>query len=340
MNNPIRSFPKILRVGSRYIKNLFDNPVEITEKIDGSQLSFGKKGGVLYARSKNKMLVLDAPDKMFQAGIDFIKSIEDRLPEGIVFHTEYMNKPKHNTIKYDEVPKNNMLCFGVSDGEGYLFADYREYALKAGIECVPILLTGLTNHLLLDSFLNTDSVLGGSKVEGVVIKNYKQGVELGSTFCNVTVGKFVSDKFREQHDVDWRRNSGKGKVEALLESYRTKARWRKGIQQLKEVGPYVGEVQDIGPLIKLIQQDIANEEVDGIKEQLWKIYRGDLMRKAVAGLPEFYKRYLVFGDDMDVIGTAPESSDHWTVDKGAITEWKSKGPGKWEKQDNTKHKEE
>ena len=42
MTNKISSYLKIQRVGSKFISHLFDGPVEITEKSDGSQFNFGK----------------------------------------------------------------------------------------------------------------------------------------------------------------------------------------------------------------------------------------------------------------------------------------------------------
>jgi len=48
----ISAFPKIFTLGTDYISDIFKEEVEITEKIDGSQISFGKIEGELYMRSK------------------------------------------------------------------------------------------------------------------------------------------------------------------------------------------------------------------------------------------------------------------------------------------------
>ena len=48
----ISAFPKIFAIGTDYIKDLFNGPVEITEKIDGSMFVFGKVDGELFMRSK------------------------------------------------------------------------------------------------------------------------------------------------------------------------------------------------------------------------------------------------------------------------------------------------
>lgn len=41
------AFPKILHIGNKQISDLFDGVVEVTEKIDGSQLGLGKINGEL-----------------------------------------------------------------------------------------------------------------------------------------------------------------------------------------------------------------------------------------------------------------------------------------------------
>jgi len=48
----INAFPKIFAIGTDYISNIFDDEVEITEKIDGSQFAFGKVNGELFMRIK------------------------------------------------------------------------------------------------------------------------------------------------------------------------------------------------------------------------------------------------------------------------------------------------
>ena len=52
----IPPFPKIFTIGTRYVQNIFDDEVEITEKIDGSQFCFGKINSTVYVRSKGATL--------------------------------------------------------------------------------------------------------------------------------------------------------------------------------------------------------------------------------------------------------------------------------------------
>lgn len=133
----IPSFPKIFAIGTNYIRDIFLDPVEITEKIDGSQFAFGKINGDVHIRSKSAKIYTDNPDKMFADGVDYVMSIQDLLPEGMVFYTEYLKKPKHNTLVYGRIPKNHLMLFGVMDIT-QKFHPMDGYAEQLGIEKVPV----------------------------------------------------------------------------------------------------------------------------------------------------------------------------------------------------------
>jgi len=105
----ITAFPKIFAIGTDYIRDIFCEEVEVTEKIDGSQFAFGRVNGELYLRSKGAQLYTENPEKMFAEAIAYVGQIQDRLPEGMIFYAEYLKKPKHNTLKYERVPKNHLM---------------------------------------------------------------------------------------------------------------------------------------------------------------------------------------------------------------------------------------
>ena len=54
----IHPFPKIFAIGTTYILDIFKHEVNVTEKLDGSQLSFGKINDTLYIRSKGAQLFI------------------------------------------------------------------------------------------------------------------------------------------------------------------------------------------------------------------------------------------------------------------------------------------
>jgi len=78
----ISAYPKIFAVGTDYIRDIFKDEVEVTEKVDGSQFAFGKIDGVVHMRSKGAKLYAENPEKMFIKGIEHVQEIQDILPEG------------------------------------------------------------------------------------------------------------------------------------------------------------------------------------------------------------------------------------------------------------------
>lgn len=294
----IKSFPKVFAIGTDYIRDLFQGEVEITEKVDGSQFCFGKDpDGNFYMRSKGKQMFPEAPDKMFSNGIDYVLSIQDKIPSDYIFYCEYLMKEKHNALKYNRIPKNHLMLFGVSDYTGSKFYNYQviEHFAK-GFDIDPAFLLFLGSRTGVDTLLDLlerESFLGGPKIEGFVVKNYEQPFLLGGQPIPLMAGKFVGEAFKEVHRQNWDGTQSKGKWELFKESYRTEARWEKAIQHYVEKGLLLNDPKDIGPLIKEIQKDIEEEEKEIIKEFLWKEFGKEVIRKSTAGLPEWYKERLL-----------------------------------------------
>ena len=287
-------------MGQNYIKTILDNEIEITEKIDGSSFSFGKVGGVIYCRSKRAILYGNASDQMFGKAIDYVHSIQDRLQEGIIYHAEYLQKPKHNAIKYERVPKNHLALYGVKDHHtGSFVSNYGDLSYIAnnlGIDVAPLIYYGRLSMLCtIKSLIERKSYLGDVNIEGVVVKNYQQSMHIGDVFFPIMCGKFVSEEFKEQAS-DWKKeHTNVGQWEAYKLSYRTEARWDKAIQHLRDDGLLQVAPQDIGPLIKEVQRDIADECKEDIKEFLWNHFGKEILRISTHGLPEYYKEKLLEG---------------------------------------------
>ncbi len=295
------AFPKILHVGDKQIEDLFDGPVEITEKLDGSQFGFGKVDGVLTIRSKGRELDLDEVDKMFGEGVGYVKSIEDRLPDNVFFYGEYFQKPRHSTLAYDRIPTNHIALFGVYDGTTRVYAGYeyiKKWADILGVDAVPIIHQGTYSPSeVLELVKDRVSYLGGQNIEGVVVKAYKPWLFLGQIPLSVMAGKYVTEAFKEVHGTDWTKlNTSKGKLDVLKDNFRSEARWNKAVQHIKEAGLLEGSPRDIGPLIKEVQRDLREEEKENIKEQLWVIFNKDILSVATGGLPQWYKEKIVLGE--------------------------------------------
>lgn len=293
----IHSFPKLFTFGDRYCDGILDGVVEITEKVDGSQFGWGRIGDAVHMRSKGAPLFFEGNQSMFDAATAFVKSIEDRLPDGHVFHGEYLAKPRHNTLAYSRVPKNHVMLFGLSFPDKRM-ADYGQLSVWAdtlGCEAVPLI--GVRDDLAGKSYddlvhlLDRESALGGVKIEGIVLKNYAKTVMIGGQVLPLLCAKLVSERFKEIHKEEWGKNN-LPPVERVANALRSEARWLKAVQRLRDSGELTETVRDIGPLLKSINQDILAEEVESIKDELLKLFWKDISRIAIRGFPDWYKQQL------------------------------------------------
>jgi len=298
----IPAFPKIFTLGHRATENIFNGPVEITEKIDGSQFSFGNINGELKIRSKGAEIFPDNCDGMFKLGVEYVLSIQDKLRSNLVYHGEYLQKPKHNTLTYERVPKNYFMLFGVReigiDKFMYKWEDLAESAEILGCEPIPLIeqveLTYSNYYDYCLAALKRQSILGKTTIEGIVVKNYAHDMLIGGQYIPITCGKFVSEEFKEKHKVSWS-SSNPGNMQKLAVAISTEPRWEKAIQTLRDRGELVDDVKDIGPLLKCLNQDIIEEELDEIKTMLWDIFQKEVKRHVARGFPEWYKKKLLKG---------------------------------------------
>lgn len=297
--NSWHSYPSIFAVGHAATAHLFDGDVIVEEKVDGSQFSFGvDESGELHVRSKGAVMIPDAPEKMFQRAVDSVRERLELLTQGWTYRGEYLCKPKHNTLPYERVPVGNIIIFDVSTGmESYLAAeDKRVEAERIGLECVPILFQGRVATVnAFRELLELTSVLGGNKIEGVVVK--PAAYDVFAPDKKVLMAKFVSEAFKESHKGAWKEsNPNKGDIiEKLKDTYHSTARWHKAKQHLAESGQLEQSPRDIPLLLKEVGVDIHKECADEIKELLFKWAWPQINRAATCGLPEWYKEELLKG---------------------------------------------
>ncbi len=287
------SYPKIYNLGHAAIKNLLDGEVTVEEKVDGSQFSFGIFNGEIKCRSKGKEQVVDAPDKMFNRAIEVVRQLAPILKDGWTYRGEYLNKPSHNALAYDRTPINNIIIFDINDGqESYLSrADKEAEAARIGLEIVPAITVNITNATEIAALMDKVSVLGGQKIEGIVIKNYTKFGNDGK----VLMGKHVSEGFKEVHKQTWgESNPGKNDILGFLSfKYKHESRWNKAIQHLREAGQLTDSPKDIGNLMKEVQRDITEECKEEIAQVLLEWAMPKILRAASTGIPEWYKQKLV-----------------------------------------------
>lgn len=265
------------------------------EKVDGSQISFGSFDGELKIRSKGKELVLDAPEKMFRKAVAAIRDRHEAglLVDGFTYRGEYLETPAHNVNRHDRTPQDHIIIFDVCSGyETYLGPAFAQLAaFDIGFEYVPVFYTGRVNDLeSLLSLLDRESVLGGCKIEGIVVKNYHRFGSDGKAL----LGKYVSDKFKEAHGKVWKNTNPKSGdiILDLQMRYKTEARWQKALQHLRELGQLTDTPADIGKLIVEIQRDTDWECSEEIKELLYKWAWPKIARHITGGAPQWYKDLL------------------------------------------------
>lgn len=327
-------------MGHRAIKDLLNGDVNVEEKVDGSQFSFGlvpanldENGkavdvvyytdlkGVEYAlkiRSKGCVMHIEAPEKMFNKAAETVRAMWDKLTPGWTYRGEFLAKPKHNALAYDRVPTANIIIFDITVEDGG-FLSYEDKAVEAarlGLEVVPRLFTGkLATIDQFRQFMGTVSVLGGQAIEGVVVKPV--GYDLYGTDKKVLLGKFVSEAFKEVHRKSWGEANPTNKdiIQKICDEYTSAARWNKAIQHLREAGKLLDDVKDIGPIIREIPEDVLKECEDEIKDKLFTYAWGHIKRGLTRGFPEYYKELLMKrqfedGSERTLTGSEADVRDH------------------------------
>jgi hypothetical protein len=295
MESELKGYGKPLTLGHKWLDSLWDGTVYIQEKIDGSQFSFTvTEEDVLLCRSHNQQIYTLEEAGMFQPAVDTALVLQSKgvLTKGYIYRCEFLSKPKQNKLAYERTPEGFIILFDVDMGDqDYMRPkELKAEAQKIGLEVVPMLaktVGGMPDLSLLDGLLDKDSILGGCKVEGIVLKNYDK---LNPEDSKVLMGKYVSADFKEKMKQD--KSVKKSTLERIILQLRTEARWDKAIQHMTEQGELEREPRDIGKLIKAIQEDTFEEEGEWIRDTLYASFKKDIERGVVGGFAEYYKQKL------------------------------------------------
>lgn len=303
------SYPSIFNFGHRAIQDLLTRPVNVEEKVDGSQFSFGAfqeddgtgngtSAIVVKCKSKGAMVYVDAPPAMFKSAVQTVLDLfaADKLHIGWTYRGEVLAKAKHNSLTYDRAPERNIIIFDVNtEEETYLsYEDKAAEAARLGLEVVPRLFSGMVTDISqFRAMLDTVSVLGGQKIEGIVAK--PAAYDLFGVDHKVLMGKYVSEAFRELHIGEWRKeNPTRGDViDKLVEELSTPARFEKAVLHLREEGKISDSVKDIGAIIAEVKKDLAKECDDYVKTRLYRAFADTLFRRAAQSIPQWYKDRLL-----------------------------------------------
>lgn len=290
----ITSYPKVYNLGHVAVRDIFNEPVIVEEKVDGSQFSFGRLDGQLVCRSHGADVFPENPAKLFRGAVATAMRIFPFLVEGQFVRGEILETRHHNVLTYEREPRGNFVLFDVNyANEEYLTRSQKEiFAAANDLEIVPLIFEGKINSVEeIIALLDRESFLGGTKIEGLVVKNYQRF----TIDKKAMMGKYVSEKFKETHKESWGESnpSQAGIVERIIGGLRTEARWQKVVQHLDEEGKLAHEPKDIGLAVVRLRQEIFEEEADAIKNRLFTAFAEQIYRGAFSGFPEWYKRLLL-----------------------------------------------
>ena len=293
----VRSYPKVYNLGHPVLRHLFRGPVLVQEKVDGSQFSFGVRDGNLFMRSKRAEIYPGATDKLFAPAVATVERLfaEGLLLDGGTYRGEAVCCPRHNTLKYDRAPDAGLVLFDFDVAhENRVDPDtLQRVGDELGLEVVPAFYYGeVTDLATLEALLNTESFLGGVKLEGIVIKNY---AEFNERDGKMLMGKWVRPEFAEQNSNNWKAaNPNKQDVVfSIVHRFATEARWAKAVQHLREEGKLEGEPKDIGLLMREVPDDVFDEHGEEIRDMLYGHFKKQIARGLTRGLPEWYKARLI-----------------------------------------------
>jgi hypothetical protein len=290
------TYPKLFNLGHPNIVSLFNDTVLIEEKVDGSQFSFGFIEGVLRCKSKNAPIDVDGPPDLFGPAVETVKRLhaEGKLTPEWTYRGEAFKSAHHNSLTYDRAPAGGIMLFDIARShENYLSRGEKEAeAARLGLELVPVIYVGrVGSPQELNALLDRVSVLGGQKIEGIVIKNYARFAVDGKPL----MGKLVSEAFREVNRETWKgmKETSGDIIDKLAIAYATTARWEKAIQHLRDDGRLTNSPKDIGELMKEVALDVRAECTEEMKAILFKWAWEKLHRRLTHGLPGWYKNRLV-----------------------------------------------
>lgn len=289
----LSGYSKIHQIYHRDTARMMGEMVVVQEKVDGSQISFGAKDGVLSIRSK-KQDISQHETNTFTLAVENLKAVHAGLPlpDNYVFRGEYLSKPKHNVLDYDSVPAWNIIIYDIEcfDGsEDYLEVEaVQEIAEKQGFQTVPTLWTGLYEDLtqeVINELMKTKSILGGQLIEGIVIKCYSRMNSNDKTL----MCKYVRPDYKEMHTG--KKQNKLGIIDEIGGRLACKARFEKAVQHARDDGQLLDDVCDIGVLMRYLNKDFE-EHTDEIKNMLYANMRKSIIRVANRGFASWYKEKL------------------------------------------------
>lgn len=187
--------------GEDKLRHLLSSDIRITEKYDAHRFSFEKtdKGFVFFGKNSNKPLtridrtVSDLYEKAIQHIENLPKEISSQLPKSQRFSFYYFPTNKPNKVKYDKIPKNNLVLSNLS--------------IRRGDK----IMESITNHEVIkrwSNILNTDC-------DNPIFEGKIEDDKLQSLIESAKVGNSI-DMLFETNSNDFLRTSDNFDMEGLI----------------------------------------------------------------------------------------------------------------------------
>ena len=300
----MRAYAKVHHIGDPMCEGIFEGEVEVEEKVDGSQFRIHIDiNGMFHFASHRMEFISNENNGMFQKAVE--STLKNLAPimgktreHDMYIFAEFVGKNQQNTLSYERVPESHVIVFDViKDQHWFTYTEKKQFAEKYGFDCIPRLWLEDGSHLtpeVINELLKTKSYLGGTTIEGIVIKNYNKFFDPNKYQWmegNFLVGKYVRQEFKE---LNMKEHAGEdvsmGKIKLR---YIAEARWDKAIQKLREEGKLVNAMKDLALLVPEVKHDVEEECKEDIKDQLYSLYGKQVISGSVKGLPEYYNKKLL-----------------------------------------------
>lgn len=259
-----RKYEKIYRLGKEETDGILIGSVNVTEKLDGANLSIWMDNDVLHVGSRNNDLTLNG--NLFNGAVEYCNAhpgIRKALQENPTYRL-YGEWLVRHTLAYNETAYKKFYLFDVlsePEGTNYMIqSGVQEFGERYGIETVPNLGEFINPTLKdLTKLVEGQKSVYGEKREGIVLRN----PEFVNTFGDKCNAKIVSEGFMEDNGITFGGNNKYSEVyweQFVSNKYITLERVQKIMQKIQpEINKRL-DMEHIPRIINTVYHDMIQEE--------------------------------------------------------------------------------
>lgn len=291
-----RKYEKIYRLGKEETDGILKGKVNITEKLDGANLSVWLgDGGEIRVGSRNNDLTKNGNE--FNGAVKYCNTHEGikKFFESFKNSRLYGEWLVRHTLSYNETAYKKFYLFDIlyinddMDTSGYLSQDeVQETGKEFGIDCVPNLgeFTNPTLQELTKLVEGQASCLGKTR-EGIVLRN----PEFTNVFGDKCNAKIVSEGFMEDNGIVFGGNNKYSECyweQYISNKYIDVARVQKIMNKIQ---PEINERLDmkhIPRIMSTVYHDLITEEAWDISQKAKKIDFDNLKRICSKKIKQVY----------------------------------------------------